>query len=155
MKICSISNIFNQLIPASIYNISVSIHRDPYENIILWKQQTVFKLVNTSKSLYSILILIKIFFFEKDPSPLRIRTWKNNENFCGAELLNSYSLLYSTECILNERIFNCNKLDCGCRYQFKLIFNQANFNSLCLSISQCDIQLNNPNFTSIQFQTRK
>jgi len=51
-KICSISNIFNQLISGSIYNISVTIHRDSFQNIFFWEKQTIFKLVNTSNSLY-------------------------------------------------------------------------------------------------------
>ncbi|CAF1119084.1 unnamed protein product [Rotaria sordida] len=133
LKFCSISNIFNQLIPGSIYNISISIHRDSFQNIFIWKKQTIYKLINTN------------------PSPLRIHTWKNNE-YCVAELINRFSISYSTECILNEKIYNCNQLRCGCRYQFHILFNQTNINSLC-SKFQCDIQLNNSNFTNVQFQT--
>ncbi|CAF1161891.1 unnamed protein product [Rotaria sp. Silwood1] len=133
LKFCSISNTFNQLIPGSIYNISVSIYRDSFENIFIWKKQTVYKLVNTN------------------PSPLRIRTWKGNE-YCAAELINTYSILHSIECISNEKILNCNQLQCGCRYRFHILFNQTHINSLC-SKSQCDIQFNNSNFTNVHFQT--
>ncbi len=55
LHICSLSNTFNQLIPGTIYNISVTIHRDSYENKFNWEKQTVFKLVNTSKLEYFIL----------------------------------------------------------------------------------------------------
>jgi hypothetical protein len=55
LQICSLSNTFNQLIPGTIYNISVTIHRDSYENLFNWEKQTVFKLVNTSKLEYFIL----------------------------------------------------------------------------------------------------
>ncbi|CAF3639463.1 unnamed protein product [Adineta steineri] len=133
IQICSLSNTFNQLIPGTIYNISVTIHREPFQNIFIWEKRSVFKLANTN------------------PSLLRIRTWKTNEH-CAGELLNNFSILYSTECILNDRIYNCNQLQCGCRYQFRIIFSEIFINSLC-SIFPCDIQLNNSTLTNIQFQT--
>ena len=86
----------------------------------------------------------------QDLSPLQIRSWKTTD-YCHVELLNKFPLSYTTECILNERIFNCNQLPCGCKYQFKILFNQTFINYLC-SINQCDIQFNNSN---IIFQTRK
>ncbi len=46
---CSQSNVFTQLSSGTIYNISVTIHRDSFQKIFSWKNQTVFKLVNTSK----------------------------------------------------------------------------------------------------------
>ncbi len=49
-KNCSTSNVFNQLQPASIYNVSVINRRDPYENLFIWSEQITFKLVNTSES---------------------------------------------------------------------------------------------------------
>jgi len=50
-SICSTSNEFNQLLPATIYNISIIIYRDSFQNISSWKNQTTFKLINTSKYL--------------------------------------------------------------------------------------------------------
>ncbi len=149
-QICSTSNLFTQLTPATIYNISVSIHRDSFENRFFWTNQTIFKLVNTSKIKSEITEFIK---FILDLSPLRIRTWKSQEN-CGAELLNTFPLIDSSECISNEGIFNCNELRCGCQYQFKIRFNQTMIDYLCLS-SPCDIQLNDHNFTIAQIQTRR
>lgn len=60
-KLCSTSNIFNQLTPGSIYNISIIIHRDSFQNIFLWKKHEIFTLVNTSKSNYILLIMLKVF----------------------------------------------------------------------------------------------
>jgi hypothetical protein len=51
-KFCSISNTFNQLNPASIYNLSVSVHRDSFQNTFFWEKQTISKLVNTGKCKY-------------------------------------------------------------------------------------------------------
>jgi hypothetical protein len=64
-QICSTSNIFHQLIPGSIYNISVNAHRDSFRNIFFWKKQTIFKLVNTSESQDFIFIKINTFSFFK------------------------------------------------------------------------------------------
>jgi hypothetical protein len=61
-KICSRSNTFNQLIPASIYNISVTIHRESFQNSFVWQKQTVFKLVNTSNEHFHMFILIHFSF---------------------------------------------------------------------------------------------
>jgi hypothetical protein len=47
---CSNSSLFTQLSSATIYNVSVNIHRDKFKNKFSWEKQTVFKLVNTSKS---------------------------------------------------------------------------------------------------------
>jgi hypothetical protein len=46
---CSNSSLFTQLSSATIYNVSVSIHRDSFKKQFSWEKQTVFKLVNTSK----------------------------------------------------------------------------------------------------------
>jgi hypothetical protein len=46
---CSNSSLFTQLSSGTIYNVSVNICRDSFENRIFWNQ-TLFKLVNTSKS---------------------------------------------------------------------------------------------------------
>ncbi len=46
---CSNSNLFTQLSSGTIYNVSVNIHRDSFENRFFWNE-TLFKLVNTSKS---------------------------------------------------------------------------------------------------------
>lgn len=48
MKICSSSNIFEQLTPASIYNISMTIQRDSFANLFFWPKQFLSKLVSTS-----------------------------------------------------------------------------------------------------------
>ncbi|CAF4575523.1 unnamed protein product [Rotaria socialis] len=133
LEFCSTSNRFNQLTPGSIYNISISIQRHSIQNIFFWKTQTIFKLVNTN------------------PSSLRIRTWKEND-YCAAELNNTFPISYSTRCISNERVFNCKQLQCGCRYQFHILFNQTNIHALC-STSQCDIQVDNSSSTRVQFQT--
>lgn len=61
-KFCSTSNKFNQLISGSIYNISVSISRNSFNNTFIWTKKTVVKLVNTGKKKHIfILILSKLF----------------------------------------------------------------------------------------------
>ncbi len=59
-QICLNSNRFTQLSSATIYNVSVNIRRDSFENRFFWNQ-TIFKLVNTSKS-YLYTGLISYFF---------------------------------------------------------------------------------------------
>jgi hypothetical protein len=78
---------------------------------------------------------------------------KTNET-CGVELLNNFTLNYSTECIYEETVFDCDKLQCGCEYEMKIKFDETMINSLCSS-SPCDIQLNNSNFTVTKVKTRK
>ncbi len=56
---CSNSSLFTQLNSATIYNVSVNIRRDSFKKRFFWNQ-TVFKLVNTSKS-YTIKGLIFLF----------------------------------------------------------------------------------------------
>ncbi len=56
---CSNSSLFTHLNSATIYNVSVNIRRDSFENRFFWNQ-TLFKLVNTSKS-YTIKGLISYF----------------------------------------------------------------------------------------------
>ncbi|UJR29933.1 hypothetical protein I4U23_017480 [Adineta vaga] len=133
LQICSLSNIFTQLLSGMIYNLSITIHRDSFQNKFHWQEQTTFKLVNTN------------------PSTLQIHTWKTDEH-CVAELVNSFSISYSSECYSNEKIFNCQELLCGCRYHYRIQFNQTYLDSLCTNIS-CDIQLNHPNTTITKFQT--
>ena len=90
---------------------------------------------------------------EIDPTPLRVRTWRNNGK-CSVDVLNHFPLNSSIECQSNEGKSSCHQLRCGCRYQLKIDFNQTMIDSLC-SKSSCDIQLNNPNLTTISFQTRR
>ncbi len=69
--------------------------------------------------------------------------------------MNKFSLTYSSECISNETRVDCNKLRCGYQYEFKIIFNQTQIDSLCsTSSSLCDIQFNDSNLTSVQVKTR-
>ncbi|CAF1241953.1 unnamed protein product [Adineta ricciae] len=134
-EICSFSNTFSQLSASTIYNISVTIDRDSFQNKFHWEKQTIFKLVNTN------------------PPTLKIRAKRQDEH-CSAEILNSFPISYSSECFSSStgEIFDCNELLCGCRYQYRILFNQTYIDSLCAR-SPCDIQLNHPNVSTVKFQT--
>ena len=116
-----------------------------------------------NKRFRSLSIRVNLFFFRNfnknksnflDLSPLRVQPWKV-EKTCGVDLLNHYAFDHSIECLSNDRILNCNQLLCGCRYVFRVKFNQTNIQKLCSQTSDCDFVFNDPNLTTIQFQTRK
>lgn len=144
MKICSTSNIFDQLNPGSIYNMSIILQRDSYDNRFFWPKQILSKFVSTSKSSFD-LNPSDLSMFKLALTPLKSRVWKMNGK-CGVEVLNNSPLNYSIEC---QGMISCSHLRCGCRYQLKIHFNQTMIDALC-SKSPCDIQLNHHNFTAIQ-----
>ncbi len=102
------------------------------------------------------------FIVKSDPPMLRIRTWKTSEfmsSTCAVESITPFPMTYSTECISLEKsstaiVADCNHLRCGCRYQLQVLFTPPNLTSVCTA-SECDLQWNNSNDTTIIFQTRR
>ena len=49
--ICSSSNRFDELLPGSIYNVSIVLYRPSFQNRFIWQNRSRHQLVNTSESL--------------------------------------------------------------------------------------------------------